>query len=97
MQQVHVLSSPSPSHQNHSEHCTSLELHMWGLHLNGVCRQHRDLRSCLLDKLLEIDLSQLLCQLLQFLFPVLPGKRKYLLSSSKQKAAFQDCLQLGNM
>lgn len=69
------IAIPFPADQNHSECCTSLKLHVWGFHLNWVCWQHGDLRSCLLDELLQVNLSQLLCQLLQFLLPVLPGKK----------------------
>ena len=46
---------------------------MQGLHSNGLRWQDGDFRPCLLDKLLEVDLSQLFGQLLQFLFSVLDG------------------------
>lgn len=46
---------------------------MRGLHFDGLRWQDGDFRPCLLDKLLEVDLPQLLGQLLQFLFFVLDG------------------------
>lgn len=41
-----------------------------------LSRQHSDLGTSLLDKLLQVDLSQLFSQLLQLLLLLLPQKNK---------------------
>lgn len=58
-----------PSHQL----LTSVDVCVGCLYFDGLSWQHGHFCPCLLDKLLEVDLSQLFSQLLQFLFFVLDG------------------------
>lgn len=56
------------------EGLTCLYVCLGGLYFSGLSWQHGDLRPCLLDELLEVDLPQLFGQLLQLLLLVLVGK-----------------------